>query len=314
MKISRVACIGAGLIGRGWATVFSTRCSEVVLQDVSEPILEGALRQIRENLLFLEARSLLPAGESARALKRLRTTTRIADAVSGAGYVQESVTERYDVKKEVFREMDAHAPAEALLASSASGLLMSEIQAAVRRPERCLLAHPMLPVHLLPCVEIAGGRQTSLQALAEARKFMEEMGKEPVVLRQEVPGYIVNRLQAAILREAIDLVHRGVASAEDVDRAFRTGVGLRDPVMGPLLRIHLAANGVENFFDRFAESYRNRWESMADWTSIPPEAARITARQVREMVSVRTKSMEELTKWRDEMLVRVRKAVERKDE
>ena len=314
VKISRVACIGAGLIGRGWATVFSTRCSEVVLQDVSEPLLEGALRQIQENLLFLEARSLLPAGESARALERLRTTTRIADAVSGAGYVQESVTERYDVKKEVFREMDAHAPEEALLASSASGLLMSEIQQAVRRPERCLLAHPMLPVHLLPCVEIAGGRQTSPQALEEARKFMEEMGKEPVVLRQEVPGYIVNRLQAAILREAIDLVHRGVASAEDVDRAFRTGVGLRDPVMGPLLRIHLAADGVENFFDRFAESYRNRWESMADWTSIPPEAARTTAREVREMERVRTKSMEELTKWRDEMLVRVRKAVERNDE
>lgn len=310
MNVARVACIGAGLIGRGWATVFAPRCSEVVLQDVSEPRLEAALLQIREDLRFLEARDLLPAGESGRAIERVRTTTRIPEAVSGAGYVQESVTERYDVKKEVFREMDAHAPEEALLASSASGLLMSEIQQAVRRPERCLLAHPMLPVHLLPCVEIAGGRQTSPQALEQARAFMTDMGKTPVVLKKEVSGYIVNRLQAAILREAIDLVHSGAAGAEDVDKAFRTGVGLRDPVMGPLLRIHLAGDGVENFFERFAESYRHRWESMAAWTSIPPEAATSVTKGVREMESVRTRSLEELAKWRDDMLARVRKAVE----
>ncbi len=309
MKISRFACVGAGLIGHGWATVFLPRCSQVVLQDVSEARIEEAIRQIRENLFFLEAQQLLEAGGAASALERLRTTTRIADAVSGAQYVQESVTERYEVKKEVFREMDAHAPGDAILASSASGLLMTEIQKAVRKPERCLLAHPMLPVHLLPCVEIAGGRQTSPEAVDATKRFMESQGKTPVVLKEEVPGYIVNRLQAAILREAIDLVHRGVASAEDVDKAFRTGVGLRDPVMGPLLRIHLAGDGVESFFDRFAGSYRGRWESMVNWTSIPPEAAKSVVKGVREMESVRTKSIEELTRWRDEMLVKIRKAV-----
>jgi 3-hydroxyacyl-CoA dehydrogenase len=309
MEFSRVACVGAGLIGHGWATVFLPRCSEVVLQDVSEARIEEALHHIRENLLFLEAQNLLEAGGAASALKRLRTTTRIAEAVSGAQYVQESVTERYEVKKEVFREMDAQAPGDAILASSASGLLMTEIQKAARKPGRCLLVHPMLPVHLLPCVEIAGGSQTSPQVIDATRRFMEEVGKVPVVLKKELPGYIVNRLQAAILREAIDLVHSGVAGAEDVDKAFRTGVGLRDPIMGPLLRIHLAGDGVENFFDRFAGSYRGRWESMVHWTSIPPDAAASVVKGVRAMESVRTKSIEELTKWRDEMLVRVRKAV-----
>ena len=309
MNISRVACIGVGLIGQGWATVFASRCDEVVLQDVSEARIEEALGRIHENLAFLEGHDLLEAGGASRAMARLRSTTRIADAVSGVEYAQESVTERYEVKKEVFREMDAHAPGDAILASSASGLLMTEIQKAASRPERCLLAHPMLPVHLLPCVEIAGGRQTSPQVVDAARRFMESQGKVPVVLKEELPGYIVNRLQAAILREAIDLVQRGAASAEDVDKAFRTGVGLRDPVMGPLLRIHLAGNGIEGFFARFAESYRGRWESMVDWTSIPPEAAEKTAREVRKMEEVRTKSIEELTRWRDEMLVKVRKAV-----
>jgi len=309
MSFSRVACIGAGLIGQGWAAIFSTRCTSVMLQDVSESLVEKGLGQVRRNLDFLESHDFLGRGEADRALARIHTTTSIERAVSDSEYVQESVPDNYEIKKRVFREMDRVAPGDAILASSASGLLMTEIQQVVSRPERCVLAHPMLPPHLLPCVEIAGGRKTAPATVALTKEFMEYLGKVPVVLNVEVPGYIVNRLQAALLRESLDLVEKGVASAEDVDNAFRTGIGLRDPILGPFLRIHLAGNGIENFFKTLGDSYRVRWESMVNWTAIPSGTAATASKAVREMQIVRDKTIEEIAAWRDEMLVRILKAV-----
>ena len=131
----------------------------------------------------------------------------------------------------------------------------------------------------------------------------------PVVLNREVPGYIVNRLQAALLREAIDLVDKGIASPEDVDRAFCKGIGLRDPLMGPFLRMHLAGNGIENFLKNFAQSYRYRWETMETWTSIPSSAVNEIVKGTREIDAVRTKSLDEIKSWRDEMLVKLIKLV-----
>src|SRR3990172_5779546 len=127
---------------------------------------------------------------------------------------------------------------------------------------------------------------------------MKNLGKVPVVLKREVPGYIINRLQAALLREAIDLVDKGVASAEDVDKAFCMGIGLRDPIIGPFLRIHLAGGGVERFIENFSQSYRNRWETMETWTSIPPDAAKKVIKAAGEMEVIRTKTLEEIQNWR----------------
>jgi 3-hydroxyacyl-CoA dehydrogenase len=186
---------------------------------------------------------------------------------------------------------------------------MTEIQKATTRPERCVLVHPMLPVYLIPLVEIAGGERTSRETVIAAYDLMKTLGKNPVLLKREVPGYIVNRLQAALLREAIDLVDKDIVNAEDVDEAFRMGIGLRDPIIGPFLRIHLAGNGVERFIEKYSESYRHRWETMPTWTSIPPSAATKTVRSVKEMEIVRTKTLEEIKSWRDEMLVRLLKVV-----
>jgi 3-hydroxypropionate dehydrogenase (NADP+) len=205
--------------------------------------------------------------------------------------------------------MDAGAPDHAILASSSSGLLMTEIQRVATRPQRCLLVHPVLPVYLIPLVEIARGEQTSSETVTAAYDFMEKLGKIPVVLKREVPGYIVNRLQAALLREAIDLVDKDVASAEDVDKAFCMGIGLRDPIIGPFLRIHLAGGGVERFIENFSQSYRNRWETMETWTSIPPSAAKKIVKAVREMKVVREKTLEEIGNWRDELLVKLLKVI-----
>ena len=159
MDIHKVVCVGAGLIGQGWATLFSSAGLEVILQDVTETVLEKAIEGVKSNLIFLEAKSLLKQGEAEAALKRIKTNRLIGEAVREADYVQESVPDHYDFKKQVFREMDVAAPDHAILASSSSGLLMTEIQKATRKPRRCVLVHPVLPVFLIPLVEIAGGNR-----------------------------------------------------------------------------------------------------------------------------------------------------------
>ncbi len=305
MTIRKVACVGAGLIGQGWATLFSSAGLEVALQDVSEAVLEKALGGVRSNLLFLEANNLLKQGDAQAALKKIEMKALIGEAVGHADFVQESVPDDYAIKKRVFKEMDGAAPDHAILASSSSGLLMTEIQKATTRPERCVLVHPVLPVYLIPLVEIVGGEQTSRETVIAANDFMKRLGKVPVLLKREVPGYIINRFQAALVREAIDLVDKGVASAEEVDKAFCMGIGLRDPIIGPFLRIHLAGGGVERFIETLSQSYRYRWETMETWTSIPPSAEKKMVRSVREMEVVRTKTLEEIEKWRDEMLVKL---------
>jgi len=310
MKISKVACVGAGLVGQGWATIFLSRGLEVIMQDISQEILNASMKHIWLNLKFLETQGLVQKENVEAGRDRIKTTTNIADACDQADYVQESVPDTYEIKKRVFREMDDAAPAYAILASSASGLLMTEIQEVTTRPERCVLVHPILPVHLIPTVEIAGGEKTSRTTIQEAREFMEQMGKSPVVLRREVPGYIINRLQAALMREAIDLVDKGIASPEEVDKAFCRGLGLRDPVVGPFLRMHIAGNGIENFLKNYAQSYRYRWETMETWTSIPPSAIEAVIKGTRGMEIVSEKSLGEMSAWRDEMLVKILKLMD----
>ena len=309
MDIHKVVCVGAGLIGQGWATLFSSAGLEVILQDVTETLLEKAMEGVKSNLIFLEANHLLKQGEAEAALKRIKMSRLIGEAVRNADYVQESVPDHYDFKKQVFREMDVAAPDHAILASSSSGLLMTEIQKTTTRPQRCVLVHPVLPVFLIPLVEIAGGEQTSRETLIATYDFMKRLGKIPVLLKREVAGYIVNRLQAALLREAIDLVDKDVVSAEDVDKAFCMGIGLRDPIVGPFLRIHLAGDGVERFIENYSQSYRYRWETMETWTSIPPSAAKKIVRGVKEMGIVRSRTLEEIKNWRDGMLVKLLKVI-----
>lgn len=305
--IKNVTCVGSGLIGQGWATLLAAAGYQVTMQDLSDDKLKSALAQVRLNLQHLEDNGRLKAATAADAAKLIRTTLSLAEAVEDADFILESVPDKYSAKKPVFKEMDALAPAETILASSSSGLLMSEIQTAVTRPERCVLVHPFLPVHLLPLVEVVGGEQTAAEAVEISCELMEKIGKSPVRLKKEVSGYIVNRLQAAVLREAIDLVASGVASATEVDQAFCTGMGMRDPFIGPLLRAYLAGNGIENFVAEYAESYRLRWGSMATWDTIDAQVREVLINSVNEMPIVRDNSLEEVKDWRDRMLMDILK-------
>ena len=305
--IKNVACIGSGLIGQGWATLFAAGGYTVTMQDLTEDKLERAARQVNLNLRFLEDNGRLPQGAAGAAHSRIRTTANLGEALNDADYVQESVPDNYEAKKKIFREMDARTPSGAILASSSSGLLMSEIQKVVTRPQRCLLVHPFLPVHLLPLVEVVGGEKTDPETIHATCELMEKIGKTPIRLKKEVSGYIVNRLQAAILREAIDLVAGGVASAEEVDRAFCAGMGMRDPFIGPLLRAYLAGDGIESFIENYSASYRVRWESMAAWNEISPPQRDVLIKSVRDMAVVRENDLEKIKNWRDKMLIEILK-------
>jgi 3-hydroxypropionate dehydrogenase (NADP+) len=306
-NIKKVACVGTGLIGQGWATLLAAAGYRVTMQDINNDILKSACEQVRKNLIFLEDNDRLQAQTAADAHQLIRTTLTLGEAVKDADYVLESVPDKYETKKPVFREMDTLAPPDTILASSSSGLLMTEIQTVVARPQRCVLVHPFLPVHLLPLVEVVGGEQTVPETVETTCRLMEKIGKTPVRLKKEVSGYIVNRLQAAILREAMDLVASGVASAEEVDQAFCTGMGMRDPFIGPLLRAHLAGNGIENFVAHYAGSYRLRWESMATWSTISASLRDAVVDSVKAMPSVRDNSLEEIKCWRDQMLIEILK-------
>jgi 3-hydroxypropionate dehydrogenase (NADP+) len=300
--IDKVACVGSGLMGQGWAALFALRGYSVIMQDLTEELLGRALGRVERHIRFLSDAGM--GGDVGVALGRIDTTLDLTESIADADFVIESVYESYEVKKGVFAEMDRHAPEETVLASSSSGLRMTEIQKAAKlHPERCIVAHPWNPAHLVPLVELSPGERTSRKTVERTYAIMEDVGKVPVVLKKEVPGFIANRLSAALWREALDLVDRGVASVEDVDKAVRAGPGIRWAIMGPYLTYHLGggAGGIE-YLMRHIGPKKSAWmETMAKWTVTPDSAVEKAIKGVKDMVG--EKPLEELERWRDERLV-----------
>jgi 3-hydroxyacyl-CoA dehydrogenase len=234
--IDRVAIVGCGLIGASWTAFYLARGFEVVATDPA-PGSEERLRELIEKYWPALERIGL-AREASK--DRVRFEANIAEAVRDAGFVQENGPERLDVKRRLIAEIDSAAKVDALIATSSSGLLISDIQDAARHPERVLLGHPFNPPHLIPLVEVVGGKLTSPDAINRALKFYAAIGKKPIHIRKEMKGHVANRLQAALWQEAFFLVDQGVASVEDIDTAIAYGPGLRWALLGPFLNLHLA--------------------------------------------------------------------------
>lgn len=230
-----VACVGAGVMGHSWATLFAIKGHRIWLQDISNENLDRALRWIEEALLLFSEKGLIGKREADSAFDRVKPTTNLTEAVSHAGFVIESVTESYEEKKQVFREMDEAAPKETILASGSSGLLMTEIQKATDNPERCIGAHGFNPPHLIPLVELVPGEATSEQTVKRTFQLMERLGKVPIIVKKEVAWYLGNRMQNSVFQAAYDIVDSGIASVEDVDLAMSTGLGIRWALYGPFL-------------------------------------------------------------------------------
>jgi len=235
--VSVVAVVGSGVIGASWAGFFLARGLDVIAWDPAS----GAEKRVRA-AVALHWPALERLGLSSGAsLDRLRFAASPEQAVANAEFVQESGPERLDVKAELFRRLDTAAPPTVVLASSSSGLLPSGIQARCEHPERVVVGHPFNPPHLVPLVEVVGGRRTDPAVINRAIAFYAALGKRPIRLDRELPGHVANRLQAALWREAFHLIDRGVASVADIDAAIAHGPRLRWGLLGPFLNLHLRA-------------------------------------------------------------------------
>jgi 3-hydroxyacyl-CoA dehydrogenase len=233
----------------------------------------------------------------------LSFTPKIEAAVSGADLIQENGPERLDFKQKLYGQLDDLLPPDVIIASSSSGLTMSEIQLGCRsHPERCVIGHPFNPPHLVPLVEIVGGAKTSEETIQRVAEFYQAIGRRTVRVRKEMPGHVANRLQAALAREVYYLVAEGVVSAADVDTALCWGPGLRWGLMGNMLLNHLGGGkgGMEHFLEQFTRPMTAWWKSLGN-PVLTPEVQRKLIDSVHAEVGSR--SIEELAAERDEMLL-----------
>src|SRR5256886_11763650 len=256
--ISRVAIIGTGVIGASWASQFLAKGLDVIATDIA-PDAEASLKRfVKAAWPALERLGLAPGASQSR----LSFTHDMPAAVKSADLVQENGPERIDFKKKLYGQLDELLPSDVIIASSSSGLTMSEIQSgAASHPERCVIAHPFNPPHLIPLVEIVGGAKTSEATIQRAAEFYTSIGQRTVRLNKEVPGHVANRLQAALAREVYHLVADGIVSAADVDTALCWGPGLRWRIMGNMMINHLGGGpgGIEHFFQQFTGPMTAWW-------------------------------------------------------
>ena len=310
MKVQSVGIIGAGVIGSSWGAFYATKGFNVKMYDVDPSLCQKGLRRATDYAEFLRTWKLISENAAKMAISDMTTVDDLDEAIKDVQLVQESASETYEIKHQLFKTMDASTSPDVILASSSSGLLMTEIQRVTRHPERCLIAHPFNPPHLIPLIELVPGEKTSSNTISKMKAFFEGLGKIPVVLKKEAPGHIANRLAAAVWREATDIVLKGIASVEDVDKALFAGPGIRYALMGQHLIYHLGGGegGIKHFIDHLGPAFEQWWESMATWTSLPREAKDVLVEGVSE--EIRGKSLPEIVQWRDEKIIKLLKVVQ----
>ena len=297
--VRQVSIIGSGVIGASWASLFLARGLKVVATDVA-PNAETALRKFVDSAWPAMERIGISKGGSRT---NLSFTADLSTAIKGADLVQENGPEKLDFKQKLYGQLDEMLLPDVIIASSSSGLKMSDIQAGCpKHPERCVIGHPFNPPHLIPLVEIVGGDKTSEDTIRRATEFYTAMGKRTVRLQKEVPGHVANRLQAALAREVYHLVADGVVSAGDVDTALCWGPGLRWGVMGQLMLNHLGGGqgGIEHFFQQFTGPMTAWWKVLGQ-PVLTPEVQKTLIDGVHAEVGDR--SINELESERDEMLL-----------
>ncbi|MGY1763368.1 3-hydroxyacyl-CoA dehydrogenase NAD-binding domain-containing protein [Geodermatophilus sp. SYSU D00779] len=274
--VQRVAVVGTGVIGASWAAHFLAHGLDVTATDPAPGAEERLRADVAAHWPVLE-RLGLAGGASP---DRLAFTADAAEAVADADFVQENGPEREDVKHALFAVLDAAARPGVVLASSSSGLLPSVIaRGCPQHPERVVIGHPFNPPHLIPLVEVVPGERTSAESVEAAMAFYAAVGKRPIRLRQELPGHVANRLQAALWQEAYSLVERGVATVSDIDTAISQGPGLRWAVLGPFLNQHLSGGpgGIAHVLEHLGPPTERWWRDLGRVTLTPALVQRLVA-------------------------------------
>jgi carnitine 3-dehydrogenase len=302
--VQTAAIIGTGVIGASWATAFLARGMDVIATDPAAGAEQALRRTVAAQWIAMEQIGLSPGASP----ERLRFVASPEDAVVEVDFVQENGPERLDVKRDLFRRLDEAAPAHSPLATSTSTITVSEFQdACTRHPERVVLGHPFNPPHLIPLVEVGGGKLTSEDAIERALAFYRAMGKHPIRLRRESKGHVANRLQAALWQEAFHLVSSGVASVADVDAAIAHGPGLRWSLLGPFLNLHLSggSGGIGALFDKpLWQATEGIWRDLGS-LSVNPDLAKRVVLGITEEIAARDPV--ELERQRDDILVKLLK-------
>ncbi|WP_027801691.1 3-hydroxyacyl-CoA dehydrogenase [Paraburkholderia dilworthii] len=300
MQTKTTAVIGSGRIGRAWAIVFARSGFDVKIHDASDDMLKGAIPAIRESVEDLASFNLIDEPVDA-IVARITPCTTLAATVADVDLVQENIAEIVDAKRVLFAELDRLTKPDALLASSTSGLPASTFTEGLQGRARCLVAHPVNPPSLVPLVELCGAPWTSAHTLQRARTFYEAAGQKPVTVDREISGFLLNRLQGAVLDEALSLYEQGYASAADLDTVMRDGLAMRWSFMGPFETIDLnAPGGVVDYASRYGGTYRSIAATRMpfDWP-----AATLDKLDAERRAVLPRERIEERSRWRDRRLM-----------
>jgi len=303
-KVRTVGIVGAGLIGAGWASWFLARGFDVRASDTGEG-REAFLRNLVAEVWPILAKLGLAKGADQ---KRLTFHKSPGEAATGCDFIQESVFERLDLKQAVLAEVDAVLPPDRVISSSTSSYEPSLLQAKCRHPERVIVGHPFNPPHLVPLVEVVGGKQTDPAAVDWAMAFYDGVGKKAIRLNKEIRGHYVNRVQEAMWREAVHCVAEGIVSVEDADIGIAYGPGLRWALMGPSFTFHLGGGpgGMKYFLEQFGPHIGESWQNLGNPTMTPAlQKALIEGTKTQ----AEGKSYPELVRWRDEKLADILAAI-----
>lgn len=297
-----VALIGTGVIGASWATCFLAYGLDVVATDPSPGAEQRLREQVQRHWPAATALGLAPDAS----LDRLSFCATAQQAVQGACFVQENGPERVPFKREMFALLDEVAPPEVILASSSSGILPAQFQSVCKHPQRVLIGHPFNPPHLIPLVEVVGSDQTSAASIAVAMRFYAAVGRKPIHIRKAMKGFVTNRLQAALWREAYGLVQAGVVSVQDIDTAIANGPGLRWALLGPFATQHLSGGegGLAHVLQHLGPPMDEYWQDL-----LPTRLTDEVRDAVLSSASQQTDAwdIEAVTRERDALLVQLLK-------
>jgi 3-hydroxyacyl-CoA dehydrogenase len=297
--MEKIAIIGTGLIGCAWASVFSRAGHPVVLYDTQASALAAALPAIEANLASLHDAGLVNE-DPREIIRRVSVNADLKEALRGVALVQENIRETVEAKQDIFAQLDEAAEPGTILASSTSGIPASSFTENLKGRARCLVAHPINPPSLVPLVELVPAPWTDPATMARARILYENAGQVPIMVRREVQGFIVNRLQGALLAEAFRLVEDGYVDSADVDKAVKDGLGLRWAFMGPFETIDLnASGGIRDYCNRYGPLYLDiaRQAEPREWNE--RLLARLECERQQELPAAQRPARQQ---WRDERL------------
>jgi 3-hydroxyacyl-CoA dehydrogenase len=305
--IRRIAVVGTGVIGASWATLFLARGFDVLATDPAPNAQSNLRRFVDTSWPGIAKLGLSPKASP----EHLSFTTDLRQALADADFVQESAPEDRELKISLFAEMDKAAPVDSIIASSSAELTMSVLQSACKHPERCVIAHPLNPPHVIPLVEVVGGAKTSPEVLQQAMAFYTSIGRKPIHIRKEIVGHVANRLQAALYRELAYLIDQDVVDVAAADAAVSWGPGLRWGVMGPHLLLHLGggARGIHRFMDGVPVPMATWWQQLGN-----PELSSKLRQTIIDgtLQEAADRPLEQLARERDDVLlglIRLRRKV-----